>query len=296
MVGALAPPEPGSSTALVDLWLDEVMTWITEANVHAVAVAESTAVDPDLLRRLAWRLEGPRIDLLVSPALSDVAGPRVSVRPASGLPLLHLDEPSLTGPKRALKRAMDLIIAIPTVVLLSPLLVLVGVAIRLDSPGRALYVSRRVGRAGEEFGCLKFRFDGLRGRDAARRRDRRPGPGHQRPVPAGPADHRESAGWLRRWSLDELPQLLNVVTGSMSLVGPRPMLPVEMGLLGDAEHRRHLTKPGLTGLWQISGRKEVAWDDRMRLDLHYVEHWSLALDAVILAKTVKAVLGGHGAY
>ncbi|HSO05412.1 MAG TPA: sugar transferase, partial [Candidatus Limnocylindrales bacterium] len=101
---------------------------------------------------------------------------------------------------------------------------------------------------------------------------------------------------LRRWSMDELPQLINVISGSMSLVGPRPMLPDELALLGDAEHRRHLTKPGMTGLWQISGRKEVSWDDRMRMDLHYIETWSIALDVVILAKTAKAVITGHGAY
>ena len=103
-------------------------------------------------------------------------------------------------------------------------------------------------------------------------------------------------GVLRRWSMDELPQLFNVISGSMSLVGPRPMLPDELALLGDAEQRRHLTKPGMTGLWQISGRKEVSWDDRMRMDLHYIETWSISLDIVILAKTAKAVITGHGAY
>lgn len=101
---------------------------------------------------------------------------------------------------------------------------------------------------------------------------------------------------LRRWSLDELPQLINVAAGTMSLVGPRPLLPDELGLLGDVDHRRHLTKPGITGLWQISGRKEVAWDDRMRMDLHYLENWSIAMDLVILVKTAKAVVTGHGAY
>ena len=302
VIGTVQPPRVAVSDSrtdardhVVDAWLDDVMDWIDAHNVHAVAVAESTAVDPALLRRLAWRLEGPRIDLLVSPVLSDVAGPRMSVRPAAGLPLIHLDEPSLTGPKRALKRFVDLLIAIPLVVVLLPVYLLIGIAIKFDSLGRALYISDRVGRSGETFRCIKFRTmhvgaDSMRAdvigdlddEVADRYRD------DPRVTRVG--------GVLRRWSMDELPQLFNVISGSMSLVGPRPMLPDELTLLGDAEHRRHLTKPGMTGLWQISGRKEVSWDDRMRMDLHYVETWSIALDVVILAKTAKAVIAGHGAY
>jgi exopolysaccharide biosynthesis polyprenyl glycosylphosphotransferase len=295
VVGTVRPPTVRDTLEQVDEWLDEVMKWVSLRRVHAVAVAESRSVHPDLVRRLAWRLEGPGVDLLVSPALSDVAGPRVSVRPAAGLPLLHLDEPSLTGPKRALKRWVDLAIAVPLLILLSPLALLISLAIKLDTLGRVFYVSDRVGRSGEVFRCVKFRSM-IRGAD------------QQRLEVIGDPDeeiaerYREDprvtrvGGVLRRWSLDELPQLLNVVTGSMSIVGPRPMLPAELELLGDEDHRRHLTKPGLTGLWQISGRKEVSWEDRMRMDLHYIENWSIALDLVIIVKTTKAVLTGHGAY
>jgi exopolysaccharide biosynthesis polyprenyl glycosylphosphotransferase len=294
VIGSVQPPK-GAGPHAVDVWLDDVMDWIDEHDVDAVAVVESTNVDVDLLRRLSWRLEAPRIDLLVTPVLSDVAGPRVSVRPAAGLPLLHLDEPSLTGPKRALKRMLDLALTVPALIVLAPLFLLIGLAIKLDSPGGVFYVSPRVGRSGEVFGCLKFRSMSA-------------GADKLRAEVIGVPDEEIAARYrgdpritrvgriLRRWSLDELPQLLNVVAGSMSLVGPRPMLPEEMDLLGDADHRRHLTKPGITGLWQVSGRKEVAWDDRMRMDLNYLENWSIALDVVILAKTSKAVLSGHGAY
>lgn len=279
----------------VDAWLDDVMSWVVAHNVHAVAVVESATGDLELLRRLSWRLEAPRIDLLVSPVLADVLGPRVSVRPAAGLPLLHLEEPSLTGPKRILKRMLDLMITVPALMVLSPLFLVIGLAIKMDSPGKVFYVSPRVGRAGEVFGCLKFRSMQA-GADKLRNE-----------VIGEPDDeiatrYREDprvtrvGSVLRRWSLDELPQLVNVVSGSMSLVGPRPMLPDEMALLADSDHRRHLTKPGITGLWQVSGRKEVAWADRMRMDLHYLENWSIPLDLVILAKTTKAVLSGHGAY
>ncbi len=302
VVGTVAPPQvagpamaAGAHDELVEAWLDDVMQWIDEHNVHAVAVAESAAAGPNLVRRLAWRLEGPRIDLLVSPVLSDVAGPRTSVRPAAGLPLLHLDEPSLTGPKRAIKRMGDVLMAVPLVILLIPVYLLIALGIKFDSLGRVLYISDRVGRSGETFRCLKFRSMHV-------------GAETLRSAVIGDPDEEVSERYredprvtragrlLRRWSLDELPQLFNVIGGSMSLVGPRPMLPGEIALLGDAENRRHLTKPGMTGLWQISGRKEVSWEDRMRLDLHYIETWSMALDVVILAKTAKAVLTGHGAY
>jgi lipopolysaccharide/colanic/teichoic acid biosynthesis glycosyltransferase len=209
--------------------------------------------------------------------------------------LLHLDEPVLTGPKRFFKRAMDLVLGTMGLFILAPVLVAIAVVIKVGSRGPAIYVSQRVGQAGKEFGCMKFRTmsagaDSQRGDvigspDEAIIERYRTDP---RITPVG--------RFLRRWSLDELPQLFNVVGGSMSLVGPRPVLPEEMELLADADRRRHITKPGLTGLWQISGRKEVAWEDRMLMDLYYVEHWSIALDVVILAKTAKAVVTGHGAY
>ncbi|HEX6888352.1 MAG TPA: sugar transferase [Candidatus Nanopelagicales bacterium] len=295
VIGTVAPPADPDSSGLLDRWLDEVTEWIHLHRVQAVAVAESSAVEPELLRRLAWRLEGPGIDLLVSPVLSDVAGPRVSARPAAGLPLLHLDEPTLTGPARALKRAVDLAITIPAVIVALPLFALIAIAVKLDSPGHVFYFSERIGRSGEAFRCMKFRTM-ISGADQLRA-----------DVIGDPDDeiaerYRQDPRItrvgvvLRRWSLDELPQLFNVLAGSMSLVGPRPLLPDEMPLLGEADHRRHLTKPGLTGLWQISGRKEVCWDDRMRMDLHYIESWSIALDLVVIVKTAKAVVTGRGAY
>jgi len=293
-IGAVAPPT-STDRASVDVWLEDVMAWIATREVHAVAVAEARSVDDDLLRRLAWRLEGPGIDLMVSPALSDIAGPRISVRPAAGLPLLHLDEPSLTGPKRFLKRTLDLCLTIPAMLVLLPTFLLIGLAIKLDSPGRVFYVSRRVGQGGDVFGCLKFRSMRT-GADLAR--DEVIGVPDDDIVARYREDPRITrvGRLLRRWSLDELPQLLNVVAGNMSLVGPRPVLPEELSLLAEPDHRRHLTRPGLTGLWQVSGRKEVAWPDRMRMDLHYIENWSVALDVVILAKTAKAVVAGRGAY
>jgi lipopolysaccharide/colanic/teichoic acid biosynthesis glycosyltransferase len=209
--------------------------------------------------------------------------------------LLHLDEPVLTGPKRFFKRAMDLVLGTMGLFILAPVLVAIAVVIKVGSRGPAIYVSQRVGQAGKEFGCMKFRTMSA-GADS--QRGDVIGSPDESIIERYRADPRITpvGRFLRRWSLDELPQLFNVVGGSMSLVGPRPVLPEEMELLADADRRRHITKPGLTGLWQISGRKEVAWEDRMLMDLYYVEHWSIALDVVILAKTAKAVVTGHGAY
>ena len=279
----------------IDDWLDTVMAQISFEDIDTVAVAGSPIVGPELVRRLAWRLEGPRIDLLVAPILGDVAGPRLTMRLGGDVPLLHLDEPHLTGPKRAIKRTIDVLAGLVLFVLTLPFVIVAAIAVRLTSRGPMFYQQQRVGRGGELITVRKIRTM-YQGADEAREyvignpdvhiRDRyRDDP---RITPVG--------RFLRRWSIDEMPQFVNVIFGSMSLVGPRPMLVEEIPLLEDADHRRHLTKPGLTGLWQVSGRKEVDWEDRMRLDLDYVENWSPALDLVIVARTIKAVIVGDGAY
>jgi exopolysaccharide biosynthesis polyprenyl glycosylphosphotransferase len=288
------PPADADADAL-DAWLDEVMACISLEEADTVAVAGSPAMGQKIIQRLAWRLEGPRVDLLVAPTVGDVAGPRVTMRMAADLPLLHLDEPHLTGPKRAIKRVLDIVFGAVLFCVFLPFMLIAAIGTKLTSAGDMFYWQQRVGRGGQLIRIPKFRTmyvgsDQLRDEvigdpdaDISERYRQDP-----RITPFG--------HFLRRWSIDEMPQVVSVISGSMSLVGPRPVLVEEMPLLGDADHRRHLTKPGLTGLWQVSGRKNVSWDERMRLDLDYVEHWSPALDLVIVAKTVKAVLLGRGAY
>lgn len=279
----------------LDAWLDEVMTRIALEDADTVAVAGSPALGPRVIQRLAWRLEGPRVDLLVAPTVGDVAGPRVTMRMAADLPLLHLDEPHLTGPKRAIKRSLDVVFGAVLFLVFLPFMVVAAVGVKLTSKGPMLYFQERVGRGGQIIRIAKFRTMYV-GSDQIR--DQVIGAPDESITERYRQDPRITpfGRFLRRWSIDEMPQVVAVIAGSMSLVGPRPVLVDEMPLLGDADHRRHLTKPGLTGLWQVSGRKTTDWDERMRLDLEYIENWSPALDLVIVAKTVKAVVVGDGAY
>ncbi len=266
-------------------------------STRATTVAVSPQMDGDTLRRVMWDLEGSDIDVLVSSALTDVTGPRISIKPVAGLPLLHVEEPELTGSRRLLKAAVDRIVATVAVLVFSPLLIGLGLAVRFSSRGPALFKQIRIGRTGEPFRMYKFRSMYV---DAE---TRLAGLAKQNERAEGllfkmKDDPRVTAvgRFLRKWSLDELPQLLNVVRGDMSLVGPRPPLPSEVARYSGDVHRRLMVKPGLTGLWQISGRSNLEWDESVRLDLRYVENWSLATDFVILWRTVFAVLRREGAY
>ena len=295
VVDVIDEPDIDASETQLDRWLDEVMARINLEDADTVAVAGSRALEQVVIQRLAWRLEGPRVDLLVAPNIGDVAGPRVTMRMAADLPLLHLDEPHLTGPKRAIKRALDIVFGVILFLLFSPFMIVAAIGTFATSRGPILYRQERVGRGGEAITVTKFRTMYV---GADKKRAEVIGRPDEKIFDRYKTDPRITpfGRLLRRWSIDEMPQVVNVIRGNMSLVGPRPVLPEELGLFDDADHRRHLTKPGLTGLWQVSGRKEVDWEERMRMDLDYVENWSPALDLVIVAKTAKVVLSGRGAY
>ncbi|MBD2892828.1 sugar transferase [Actinomadura nitritigenes] len=262
----------------------------------SVAVLACPEMDGVALRRLAWQIERDDVELVVAPALMDVTGPRISIRPVSGLPLLHVEHPELDGGRRVLKGLFDRTAALTGLLLLSPLMLVVAFLIKVTSAGPVMFKQVRVGRGGREFTVLKFR---TMVQDAEARKN-------------ALMEHNENDGvlfkiredpritkvgrWLRRYSLDELPQLFNVLRGDMSLVGPRPPLPEEVAQYGGDVYRRLVVKPGLTGLWQVSGRSDLTWDESVRLDLRYVDNWSLALDLQIMWKTWSAVFRGSGAY
>jgi exopolysaccharide biosynthesis polyprenyl glycosylphosphotransferase len=261
-----------------------------------VAVLACPELDGIALRRLAWQLEKDSVDLVVAPALMEVAGPRTSIRPVAGLPLLYVEHPELSGGRRLAKTVFDRAGASLALIFLSPLLAFIAIAIRAGSNGPALFRQVRVGRDGREFTVLKFRTMVV---DAERRKaaliQHNDHDGVLFKIRNDPRVTRTGA-WLRRYSLDELPQLINVVRGDMSLVGPRPPLPDEVAQYGDDVRRRLVVRPGMTGLWQVSGRADLSWEESVRLDLRYVENWSLTLDLQILWKTWSAVARGAGAY
>jgi exopolysaccharide biosynthesis polyprenyl glycosylphosphotransferase len=272
--------------------LDVVRRW----DVETVAVLPSAELDGAALRRLGWDLEKTSAELLVAPTVTEIAGPRVRIRPVCGMSLLHMARPELRGARRVAKSVFDRAGAALMLLVLAPVLIAVTAAVKLGSRGPVLFKQERVGRDGRIFAMLKFRTmetgaeqkvtELIRSSDGngvlfKMRRD-------PRVTPVGRI--------LRRFSLDELPQLVNVLTGAMSLVGPRPPLPTEVERYGLDMRRRFVVKPGLTGLWQVSGRSDLSWEESVRVDVQYVENWSFLLDLLILWRTFGAVIRGNGAY
>ncbi|MFC9554398.1 sugar transferase [Rhodococcus sp. NPDC056960] len=264
---------------------------------QAIAVLPSSGWTPARTERLSWELEGTGTDLLIAPVLMDVVGPRLHIAPVAGVPLMQLSAPTYSGPAWVIKNVLDRIFALVLVVAIAPVLLVIAGAICASSRGPALFTQTRVGRDGQLFTMYKFRsmVVGAEGR-ARELAALDQGAGVLFKIRDDPRVTRVGK-FIRRYSLDELPQLFNVVTGSMSLVGPRPPLECEVAQYGDDGARRRLfVKPGLTGLWQVSGRSNLSWEESVRADLHYVENWTFALDVLILWKTIRAVLRPDGAY
>lgn len=273
-----------------------ILAAIEKCNADAVAVSAGVQLHPQTLRHLGWELAARNIGLIMAPALTDIAGPRIHTQQVAGLPLIHVTTPTLEGGQRVAKRLFDVIISGILILIASPLMLLVATLIRIDSRGPVLFKQERVGMEGEHFRMLKFRSMVV---DAEQRlaslADQNEGNGVLFKIKDDPRVTRIGAV-LRKFSIDELPQLFNILSGSMSLVGPRPPLPREVEAYENDVRRRLLVKPGLTGLWQVSGRSNLSWQDSVRLDLYYVENWSMAGDLVIILRTARAVFHSTGAY
>ncbi|MBR7743693.1 sugar transferase [Phycicoccus sp. BSK3Z-2] len=276
---------------------DATLGAVEAVGASAVAVASSPTMSGDALRRLGWALEQRDVDLLIAPGIVEVAGPRLTMRPASGLSMLHVERPVSHGFRFRVKRIFDRVAATLLLLLASPLFVAVAVMIRRGSAGPVFFTQDRVGEGGRIFRMWKFRTMVV---DAEARLDALSADGHDGnetlfKMHTDPRVTRIGAV-LRRYSLDELPQLFNVLRGEMSLIGPRPPLTREVDRYENDAVRRLRVRPGMTGLWQVSGRSDLSWVDSVRLDLWYVDNWSLSLDAQILVRTADAVLRGRGAY
>lgn len=264
--------------------------------VDGVIVLPCHHLTPADTRRLAWRLADTGRHLMLATGLSGVRGDRATITAPTELPLVHVRHTELTSLRRSVVRLTGRVGAAVALVLVSPLLLGLVLAIRWESPGPALYRQTRIGHHRQPFIMLKFRTMHL---DADRCRDElateNEGHGVLFKLRRDPRVTRLGR-LLRRYSLDELPQLINVVRGDMAWVGPRPPLPEEVAEYTEDMHRRFAVAPGITGLWQVSGRSDLGWEESVRLDLSYVDNWSPMLDAKILARTVTAVCGHRGAY
>jgi exopolysaccharide biosynthesis polyprenyl glycosylphosphotransferase len=276
--------------------VEEAAALIRASEAQVVFVAGGAFTHPSQMRDLVWDLESDNVQVIMAPGVTDVSSERVRVRPVAGLPLLHLDRPRSQDALRWAKRIFDVVAASVLLALASPLMLWAAARIKLHDRGPVLFRQKRVGRDGAYFTCLKFRSMVVDAEQALTVLHQQTG------YDSGLFKMRQDpritkpGRWMRRYSLDELPQLINVLRGDMSLIGPRPPLPIEVDRYTLTQSRRLRVRPGLTGLWQVSGRSDLSWEEAIRLDLYYVDNWSMIQDLQILGRTLKAVLGSRGAY
>lgn len=265
-------------------------------SADTIVVASQPVGDPTFVKRLAWELEGSAAELVLSSRIADVAGPRMSLSNVEGLPLLHVAIPTFDGGAYVIKRALDIAVSAVALALFAPLAAVIAIAIKADDPGPVLFHQTRVGRDGREFKMVKFRSMRV---DAEARLSTlisdNEGAGPLFKLKTDPRVTRIGRV-LRKYSLDEVPQFWNVLVGEMSVVGPRPPLPSEVTAYDGSVYRRLYIKPGITGPWQVGGRSDLSWEESVRLDLRYVENWSVMTDLVIMWRTAKVMIKPDGAY
>jgi len=300
LVGAVTPPHEVAAETAAGIPVlgnaEDVVSIATEADVDVIFFAGGALSSAQRLREIIWELEHGSFRVVVAPSVSEVSSERVSVRPVGGLPLMHIDPPTWANAARIGKRLFDVLGSVFLILLASPVLAACAVAVKTGDRGPVLFRQVRIGRDGERFDCLKFRtmvvdaerlLVDLRSVDTVN--------GVLFKMKDDPRITR-SGRWLRRFSFDEIPQLFNVLRGDMSLVGPRPPLPQEVLSYEVQTSRRLRVRPGMTGLWQVSGRSDLSFEDAIRLDLYYVDNWSMLQDIIILLRTVNAVISSRGAY
>lgn len=286
----------GAATYPVARGMDAVRATSAELHADTILVASQPAGDPTYIKRLAWELEGTASELVLSSRIADVAGPRMSLRPVEGLPMLHVKIPTFEGSAYVLKRVLDIVASTAALVVFAPFAAIIAVAIKIDNPGPVFFRQDRVGRDGREFPMVKFRSMSVNAEaELAKLLEENEGSGLLFKMKNDPRVTRVGK-ILRRFSLDEVPQFWNVLVGDMSIVGPRPPLPSEVTAYDGTVFRRLYTKPGITGPWQVGGRSDLSWDESVRLDLRYVENWSALSDLTIMWRTAKVMIRPNGAY
>jgi exopolysaccharide biosynthesis polyprenyl glycosylphosphotransferase len=287
-LGGRAIPVVPESRSIVDA--------VRDLGADAVIVAGPGKGGGKYIQELGWQLEESATELILATGLTNVAGPRIHARPVEGLPLMHVELPQYTGARHTLKRLFDIVASASALLALLPVFLILAVLIKRDSPGKALFRQERVGKGGKKFLMIKFRsMVETAEEDLGALLEQNEGAGMLFKMQHDPRVTGVGR-WLRKYSLDELPQFWNVLKGDMSLVGPRPPLQREVDGYETRVHRRLYIKPGLTGMWQTNGRSELNWQDSVRLDLYYVENWSLAGDLIIIWRTALQMIKPVGAF
>ena len=300
VVGALVPDAPAGGETGAGVPVigapDQLLLAVELAEADVIFMAGGALDSSAQLRRIAWELEERDVQVIVAPSVTDISAERVRVRPVGGLPLMHIDKPRAVHASRAGKRCFDIAGSLALLVLFAPLFAFSALWVKLHDGGPVLFGQERTGRDGSSFRCLKFRSMVVNAEQLLA--ELHAVTGYTDGLFKMEDDPRitRPGRWLRRYSIDELPQLVNVLRGEMSLVGPRPPLPTEVARYAKDTVRRLRVRPGMTGLWQVSGRSNLAFDEAVRLDLYYVDNWSMLQDLTILARTLGAVLGSKGAY
>lgn len=279
----------------VDNSVEAIVHSLLDHRIEVVAVSGG-GLRPRIMRALSWELAEHEISLILAPALTDVAGPRIHSHPVADLPLIHVSTPRLDGFSAVLKRGFDIVGSVFGIIVVSPILLMTALLIKLDDGGPVFFAQRRVGRGNVPFTMFKFRSMVV---DAEEKlADLQTAEAGTRVLFKMKKDPRITrvGRFIRQRSIDELPQLFNVLLGSMSMVGPRPPLENEVAQYGPDTMRRLAVMPGITGLWQVGGRSDLDWEESIRLDLYYVENWSIIQDLIIVFRTVRVVLTRDGAY
>ncbi|WP_052459707.1 sugar transferase [Tessaracoccus massiliensis] len=275
----------------------ELLEAVNDNNIGAVIFTSGSVRRGNEFNAFARTLERHRTQMIVVPAMTDIAAQRISVTPVAGIPLMHVGKPQAERSLKLTKRLFDIVGSSLILLLISPLLLITALLVKLEDGGKVIFKQSRVGRGGQPFQLYKFRSmvpnaEQIR---AEQLEEHNEADGRLFKMKKDPRVTRIGR-FIRRYSIDELPQLFNVLKGEMSLIGPRPALANEVEQYKKHVRRRLDVRPGITGLWQVSGRSDLSWDDAVRLDLYYVDNWSLVQDIVILMKTVRAVLSSRGAY
>lgn len=278
---------------------DDVSALMDSLDVDTVILSGGHSLSSRKIREIQWSLNNDYQRLVISSGVVGVGAPRLAVKPVAGLPLLQVEPPVFSKPAQFAKRTFDLVSSGLGIILISPALLIIALAVKLGDGGPVIFKQERVGLNGNTFNMLKFRSMRVDAEQilAKLRQEQQADAGNTVMFKMKDDPRITKVGrFLRRYSLDELPQLFNVLNGTMSLIGPRPPLLREVKTYEKHVYRKFLVKPGITGLWQVNGRSNLSWEDSVRLDLYYVENWSMMGDIQILFRTFKAVVGSDGAY